>query len=140
VLPMHQDQTLLVKSSDPINHNVRLTPFANAGLNQNLAPNGQLEVKLVAERLPIRVACDIHPWMHAWIMVFDHPFYAVTGTDGTFEIQGLPAGTDNLVLWQENIGFVTAGGRRGMPVTVKAGEVTDVGEIKIDPAKVKPAG
>jgi hypothetical protein len=140
ILPIHQDQTLLVKSSDPTNHNVRLTPFVNAGLNQNLAPQGQLTVKLVAERLPIKVACDIHPWMHAWIMVFDHPFFATTGKDGSFEIRGVPAGAQNLVLWQENVGFATPGGGRGMPVEVKAGEVTDVGEIKLDPAKVKPAG
>jgi len=140
LLPMHQDQILLVKSSDPTNHNVRLTPFKNAGVNQNLAPQGQLELKLVAENLPIRVACDIHPWMHAWLMVFDHPFFAVTGPDGSFEIKGLPPGTENLVLWQENVGFVLPGRGRGRPVTIKAGEVTDVGEIKLDPAKVKPAG
>ena len=78
--------------------------------------------------------------MHAWVMVFDHPFFATTAADGSFEIKGVPAGTQNLVLWQENIGFVTPGGGRGMPVTVKAGEVTNVGEISIDPAKVKPAG
>jgi hypothetical protein len=140
VLPMHQDQTLLVKSSDPTSHNVRLTPFTNPGLNQNLAPKGQLEVKLVAERFPIKVACDIHPWMHGWIMVFDHPFYATTGKDGSFQIKGVPAGSQSLVLWQENVGFATPGGGRGMPVEVKAGEETDVGEIKLDPAKVKPAG
>jgi hypothetical protein len=140
VLPMHQDQTLLVKSSDPTNHNVRLTPFTNPGLNQNLPPKGQLEVKFVAERFPIKVACDIHSWMHGWIMVFDHPFYATTGKDGSFEIKGVPAGNQNLVLWHENVGFVTPNGGRGMPVEVKAGEVTDVGEIKLDPAKVKPAG
>jgi hypothetical protein len=141
VLPMHQDQTLVVKASDPmINHNVRLTPFQNAGLNQTLRPQGQLQIKLVAERRPIRVACDIHPWMHAWIMVFDHPFFTTTGKDGSFEIKGVPAGTQNLVVWQENVGFVTTGGSRGMPVEVKAGAATDVGEIKVDHTKVRPAG
>jgi hypothetical protein len=71
-------------------------------------------------------------------MVFDHPFFAVTGKDGTFEIKGVPAGSQNLVLWQENVGYVTPGGRRGMAVEVKPGGVTDVGEIKLDPKKVKP--
>jgi hypothetical protein len=140
LLPIHQDQKILVKSSDPINHNVRLTPFTQTGVNRNLTPQDTLELKLVAERFPIEVKCDIHPWMHAWVMVFDHPFFAVTGKDGSFEIKGVPAGTENLVLWQENVGFVTPGGGRGMPVTIKAGEVTNVGEIRLDPAKVKPSG
>jgi hypothetical protein len=135
LLPMHQDQTLLIKSSDATNHNVRLTPFTNPGLNTTLPPQGQFPVKLVAERLPIKVACDIHPWMHGWVMVFDHPFFATTGTDGSFEIKGVPAGTQSLVIWQETVGYVTPGGGRGMPVEVKPGEVTNVGVIKLEPKK-----
>lgn len=138
---IHQNQTLVVKSSDPgINHNVRLNAFTNPGLNQNVAPGGQLEIHLVPERLPIKLICDIHPWMKSYVMVFDHPFFATTGKDGSFEIKGVPAGTQNLVIWQENVGYANKGAGRGMPVAVKAGEVTDVGEIKLDPAKVKPAG
>jgi hypothetical protein len=140
VLPMHQDQTLVVKSSDPTNHNVHLSPFTNAATNQTLAPQGQLQLKLVAERLPIKVVCDLHPWMHAWVGVFDHPFYAVTGKDGSFEIKGVPVGTENLVLWHES-GYVLPELGRGRPVTIKAGEVTNVGEIQLNPAKFqKPAG
>lgn len=139
VLTMHQDQTLVLKSSDPTNHNVRLSAFANPGLNQTLAPSGQLQLKLVAERFPIPVNCDIHPWMKAQIMVFDHPFFTTTGKDGSFELKGVPAGTQNLVIRQPSVGFVNPGAGRGMPVEVTAGGVTDVGEIKLDPAKVKPA-
>jgi hypothetical protein len=128
-----QDQSLHMKSSDPVGHNVRLTGFNNPGINQVLAPKGELDVKLVAERLPIKVACDIHPWMHGHVMVFDHPFFAVTGTDGSFEIKGVPAGSQNLVVWQEKGGYVTSGKGRGMPVNVEAGKVSDVGEIKIAP-------
>lgn len=134
VTPMHQDQTLIVKASDPgINHNVHLSPFTNPGLNQTVNAGGQLELKLVAERLPIPVKCDIHPWMNCWVMVFDHPFFATTAKDGSFEIKGVPAGTQNLVLWQESVGFANPGAGRGMPVTVEAGKVTDVGEIKLVP-------
>ncbi|MGC8640502.1 MAG: carboxypeptidase regulatory-like domain-containing protein, partial [Isosphaeraceae bacterium] len=93
---IHEDQGLVIKSSDPVNHNVRYSAFTNASFNQILAPNGELEVKLVAERRPIQVACDIHPWMKAWIMVFDHPFFAVTRPDGSFEIKGVPAGEQHL--------------------------------------------
>jgi hypothetical protein len=130
---MHQDQTLMMKSSDPVSHNVRLTGFTNPGINQVVAPNGQLPVKLAAERLPMRVGCDIHPWMHGHVMVFDHPFFAVTGADGSFELKGVPAGEFKLVVWQETVGYVTPGKGLGTPVTVKAGEVTDVGEIKLSP-------
>ncbi len=137
VLPMHQDQVLLIKSSDPKNHNVRYSAFQNGGFNQIVGPGAQMEVKLVAERFPIVLACDIHPWMKGYIMVFDHPFFTTTASDGSFEIKGVPAGDQNLIVWQETVGYVTPGQSRGMPVKVRAGEVTDVGDIKLDPAKVK---
>jgi hypothetical protein len=133
-LALHQDQTLVMKSSDPKTHNVRVTGFQN-GYNQIVAANGQLQLKLVAERRPIKVGCDIHSWMSANLMVLDHPFFAVTATDGSFEIKGVPAGDQNLVVWQEKVGYVSPGGGAGMPVKVAAGELTDVGEIKVDPAK-----
>jgi hypothetical protein len=132
---IHQDQMLVMKSSDAVGHNVRLTGFANNGLNQNVAPNGLLEVKLLPERLPMLVKCDIHPWMHGHVMIFDHPFFAVTGPDGSFEIKGVPAGSQNVVVWQERVGYVTPGAGRGMPVTVVTGQVTDVGDVKFDKLK-----
>ena len=136
-LPFHQDQALLIKSSDPKGHNVRYSGFKNAGINQTIKPNGELEVKLVADRVPMELHCDIHPWMKGYLMVFDHPYFTTTGSDGSFEITGIPAGEQNLVVWQNKVGYVTQGLARGMAVTVRAGEVTDVGEIKLDPAKVK---
>ncbi len=141
VQAIHQDQTLVIKSSDPVNHNVRYAAFANSPFNQIMAPKGEIEVKLVAERRPIVVACDIHSWMKAYIMVFDHPFFAVTGADGAFEIKGVPAGEQNLLLWQERVGYVgftdPAKKAQGMAVTIRAGEVTDLGSVAIDPSQVK---
>jgi hypothetical protein len=134
---IHQDQALVIKSSDPVNHNVRYSAFRNQPFNQILAPNGQLEVKLVAERLPMQVACDVHPWMKAWILVLDHPFFAVTGPDGSFQINGVPAGQQNVVVWQEKVGFVNPEKGRGTPVTIKAGETTDLGAVAINPSQVK---
>jgi hypothetical protein len=139
VLPMHQDQVLVIKSTDPTNHNVRYTAFNNGGFNQIIGPGAKMEVKLKAERFPIKLACDIHPWMKGYIMVFDHPFFATTASDGSFEIKGVPAGDQNLIVWQETVGYVTSGKSRGMPVKVRAGEVTDVGEVKIDPEKARAA-
>ncbi len=131
VTAMNQEQSLVLKSSDPTNHNVRFSAFVNAPFNQILPPNGQVSLKLVAERRPIPLACDIHPWMKGYIMVFDHPFFAITDTDGSFEIQGVPAGEQKLVVWQETKGYVTEGKAAGVPVSVQAGGVTDVGTIKM---------
>jgi hypothetical protein len=137
VLPLHKDQTLVIKSSDPKNHNVRFAGFNNSGINQVVAPLGQLEVKLVPDRLPMELHCDIHTWMKGYLMVFDHPLFATTGSDGAFEIKGVPSGDQNLVVWQEKVGYATPGGSRGIQLSIRSGEVTDVGVIKLDPAKVK---
>lgn len=130
---MHQDQKLIFKSSDPLNHNVRFTAFKNNPFNQILPPNGKAELKLVAETRPLPLACDIHPWMKGAIMVFDHPFFVVTKEDGSFEIDGVPPGTQNLVVRLANGKFQSEGAGRGMPVKVEADKVTDVGEIKVKP-------
>ncbi|MBX6314702.1 MAG: hypothetical protein IRY99_17575 [Isosphaeraceae bacterium] len=132
----HKDQTFVFKSSDPIGHNIHYTGFSNSK-NFALVPNGQAEEKLVAEPRPIPLKCDIHPWMSGTIMVFDHTFFDVTDKDGSFEIKGVPAGKQNLIVWQEKVGYVTPGASRGMEVDVKPGQVTDVGTIVLDPAKVK---
>jgi hypothetical protein len=84
--------------------------------------------------------------MKAYVMVFDHPFFATTAPDGSFEIKGVPAGEQSLVLWQEKVGYVNPEKAKGMSVTVRAGEVTDVGRgvVKTPPlwhtAAKMPAG
>jgi hypothetical protein len=132
----HQAQGFIFKSSDPIGHNAHYTGFTN---NKNIAlpPNGKVEDKLVFEKRPISLKCDIHPWMKGWIMVFNHPFFAVTQPDGSFVIEGVPAGDQQIIVWHEKAGYVTEGAAKGQKVTVKAGETVDLGEIKLDPAKVK---
>jgi hypothetical protein len=138
VLPFHKDQKLILKSSDPVGHNVRFTGFNNPGVNQMLPANGEFEVKnLVAESRPMELRCDIHTWMKGYLLVLDHPFFATTAADGSFEIKGVPSGAQNLIVWQGKVGYVNPGFGRGMPVTVKDGEASDVGELKIDPARVK---
>lgn len=128
---INKDQKLIFKSSDPTSHNVRYAGFNNNAYNTTIPPNSKVERTLVAERLPIPVACDIHPWMKAYVMVFDHPFFAVTKPDGSFEIKGVPAGAQKIVLWQEKVGFVTPNRAAGQPVEVKADETVDLGEIKM---------
>ena len=64
----------------------------------------------------IKIKCDAHEWMHAWIMELDHPYYATTGADGHFTIKDVPAGTYTLAVWHEAAGEQTA------PVVVVAGQ------------------
>jgi uncharacterized protein (DUF2141 family) len=68
-----------------------------------------------------KVKCEVHPWMNAWITVFPHPFYAVTGDDGSFSLKKLPAGDYTIEAWHEKYGVKT------MKVKVGAS-----GEVKSD--------
>ncbi|WP_406696668.1 carboxypeptidase regulatory-like domain-containing protein [Singulisphaera sp. Ch08] len=132
------DQTVIFKSSDPTSHNLRYAGFANGGFNQMMPAKSEVEKKFSVEKRPIAVGCDLHPWMTGYLMVFDHPFFAVTGEDGSFEIKGVPAGKQNVVVWQEKAGYVTPGFAVGVPVEVKADATVDLGDVKLDPKKIKP--
>ncbi len=134
---LHQDQSLVFKSSDAANHNIHLSPFTNPQVNSMLAPGGEMKTKFMTEKRPIPLSCDIHPWMKGYVMVFDHPFFAVSAEDGSFEIKGVPPGEQKMVIWQSASGWVNPGKAAGMSVKVEAGGATDVGEVKLDPAIVK---
>jgi uncharacterized protein (DUF2141 family) len=56
------------------------------------------------QEVMVPVKCQIHNWMRAYIGVVSHPFYAVTGDDGTFSLKGLPPGTYTIQVWQEKYG------------------------------------
>lgn len=133
---MFQDQTITFKSADPVGHNVHMTGFNNS-FNQMVAAGTKLEQKVTAERRAVTLTCDIHPWMLGYVWIFDHPFFAVTKADGSFEITGVPPGMQSLVVWQGSVGYASEKGASGMKIEVKEGETTDVGDIKLDPAKVK---
>jgi hypothetical protein len=133
VLAMHQEQKVLFTSADPVNHNVHVNGFQNAS-NDIVPGKGSIEKALKAENPVVNVKCDIHGWMQSYIKVLDHPFFAVTNDDGTFEITGIPPGDQTIVLWHES-GFVfkEPGGRRVFKI--EAGKTTDLGDVKLDPAK-----
>ncbi len=134
---LRKGQNLVVKNSAKISHNVNWTgnPLVNVGGNVLVSAGGQYVIKdLKPQKLPLKVACTIHPWMNGWVAVFDHPYYAITDKDGQFEIKGAPAGKCNIMVWQESIGYRGgAKGRKGYPITVKAGGPTDLGKLGIAP-------
>jgi hypothetical protein len=108
-------QALQVSNSDPLIHNVHAMPENNREFNFG-QPAKTPPVSRVFDKpeigLPFK--CDVHGWMNAYANVVTHPFYAVTGDDGSFEIKGLPAGTYTLEVWHERLGTQT------LPVTVTA--------------------
>jgi len=97
VLGVRVGQVLRVTSSDPALHNVHTLSERNPRLNFGMTGAGQSrEVRFTApEQFTVR--CDVHPWMSATVYVLDHPFFAVTGDNGQFEISGLPAGEHEVV-------------------------------------------
>ena len=89
------NQKLLVRNSDPVLHNVHPIPSVAGNKESNVAqlPKAKdLEFSFPKEEQFLRFKCDVHPWMFSYVSVLNHPFYTVSGKDGTFKISGLPAG------------------------------------------------
>jgi plastocyanin len=101
VVPVGTKLELL--NSDSISHNVHLFPGKNAGFNQTISAGAKQSYSVDKEDR-IEVKCDIHPWMNAWLIVANTPYYAVTGPDGSFAIEGLPAGEHKVEYWHEKLG------------------------------------
>jgi plastocyanin len=98
-------QNIEVKNSDPTNHNIHPQPTVNQEWNESQSPGSEAKMKTFArQEVMIPVKCNVHPWMRSYIGVVAHPFFAVTGDDGTFTIKGLPPGTYTIQLWHEKYG------------------------------------
>src|SRR5262245_3212470 len=105
VLGMVRGQKLKFVNSDGLLHNVHALPAVNKPFNMAMpATRTEAEVTFTETESMFKVKCDVHPWMGAWVAVSDHPFFAVTGTDGRFEIRGLPAGSYEIEAWHEKLG------------------------------------
>lgn len=102
VLAMQTSQNLVVTSHDPTTHNVHIESELNPSQNFSEMQGSSHGVRFEKPEL-VKFKCDVHPWMTAYVYVFDHPFFRVTGDDGRFEIDRLPAGTYTLVAWQEKL-------------------------------------
>jgi plastocyanin len=86
-------QPLEIRNDDQTLHNVHAMPRKSDGFNIGMPMKGMTVVrKFTAPEVLVRIKCDVHPWMAAFAGVVAHPFYAVTGGDGSYEIDGLPAG------------------------------------------------
>jgi len=105
VMGIQTNQVLQVINSDPVTHNIHPMAEINREWNHSQGPgDAPLNRKFLKPEIMIRVKCNIHSWMHAYIGVLEHPYFAVSKADGTFAIKNLPPGTYTIGVWQENLG------------------------------------
>lgn len=112
-------QTLQVRNTDPLLHNVKAIGKKNRPFNISQPAAGmELNRTFTVPEVMVPLECNVHGWMHAYAGVLPHPFFATTGADGSFSIAGLPPGTYTIEAWHEKYGTQTA------TVTVKDNETT----------------
>lgn len=115
-------QTIRVLNSDPVMHNIHPTPTVDGNKESNKAqlPKGApLDHSFAKAEKFLRFKCDVHPWMFAYVSVFDHGFHAVSGKDGSFKITGVPDGKYKLVVEHRK------GGKVEKDIEVKGGAKAD---------------
>ena len=120
IVVVPKDHPLRILNSDGVLHNVHLHAKKNEPFNRSMPGKvKQLDVTFdYTER--IRVGCDVHKWMSGWIVVAKHPYYAVTGKDGAFRLEDVPAGNYTVEIWHEKLG------KQQVEVTVTPGAEANV--------------
>lgn len=117
VFGMMAGQSLDIINSDPVIHNIHALPKNSTQFNIGQPKQGQKTTKTFDKpEMPVKVKCDVHPWMGAWIGVFDHPFYAISDDKGNFTIKNIPAGEYEIEAWHEKYGS------QSMKITVGASD------------------
>jgi plastocyanin len=114
VIAIQQGGSVVFKNSDPTMHNVHIVEPDGSSVDVTEGPLGAPQTKqFTTPQVMTPVRCNNHPWMNAFLNVAPNPYFAVTGPDGKFTIQGLPPGTYTLAAVQEKMG------EQDIQVTVK---------------------
>jgi len=120
VLALQTNQKLNVVNSDETTHNIHPLPSNNREWNETQPHGVVIEEAFAREEVAIPVKCNIHPWMRGYVAVFKHPYFAVTGKDGSFNLSNLPPGTYAIEAWHEKFGTTT------QKITVGANETKNI--------------
>jgi hypothetical protein len=132
-------QKFLVSNTAPVSHNTTWnSPSINGQLGTLPSGTAPKEVTLKGNNVLVHFSCNIHPWMDAYVWVFDHPYAAVTAPDGTYEIKNVPAGSKvRITAWHE-MGpkafshYLTANKSKGDEITLNEGETTKDFTLVVD--------
>jgi hypothetical protein len=130
-------QELQLLNDDSVTHNTHTHAIRSQNFNSSISPHNQTGFDFKyqkSEAKPSEVTCDIHSWMQAYQLPLDHPWGAVSGANGEYEIKNVPAGEQKFQVWHEAAG---GGGylERNLTVTIKPGEVTTK-DITYDASKL----
>jgi len=128
VLGIRVGQTMEIINADPTMHNVHAMPTMNQEFNQSqIAQGSRMTHVFTQPEVMVHFKCNVHNWMTAYVGVVTHPYFAVTGADGTFTLSGVPPGTYTVEAWHEKFGT------RSATVTVPASGAEHV-EFSFSPA------
>ncbi len=144
-LLVRSGQPFEIRNEDPgIGHNTNCQLLANPAFNETVSNDAPIKKTFgKAEAYPSNVSCNVHPWMKAHLLIRDNPYMVITGKDGSFEIQNIPAGQQEFIFWHESMGNLknvklgSAGktDRKGRAkLKIPAGGTLDLGEVKLAPA------
>ncbi len=128
VFGLQVGQDLLIKNSDGLLHNINAKATANRGFNISQPVVMETKRSFRTPEVMVRFECDVHGWMFAYAGVLTHPYYAVTGADGSFTLEPLPPGTYTIEAWHEVYGTQT------QQITVGANESAEVSFTFAQPA------
>jgi len=131
ILAVQTGQKILVKNSDPLMHNVHTTPKEPGNKEENKgqgAGAADLVFSIPAAENFLRFKCDVHPWMFSWVTAVDHPYFAVTGADGTFTIKDVPPGKYKIVAMHRK--GAPSGIEKDIEVTADGGTMDFTIEVK----------
>jgi plastocyanin len=109
-----------IVNSDGILHNFHTVSAKNTAINKAQPGFKKKMTETFSQPEIIKVTCDAHGWMTAWIVVTDHPYVAATDGAGAFKLANVPAGAHKIEIWHETLGKITK------EVAVKAGEEAKV--------------
>lgn len=120
VIGLQVGQDLTLRNSDGILHNIKASPTENRPFNVSQPVVMDTKRSFATAEIMVPIRCDVHGWMNAYVGVLDHPYFTVSGPDGSVSLEGLPPGDYVVEAWHETYGTLT------QSITVATGETAQL--------------